>query len=69
MTGRDPRHGKFDAVLCIDDLEADPVDEHGVLAVAQRHGLEPAVADRVGRLSFADFFVVTKGLGALDEVV
>jgi hypothetical protein len=55
--------------LCIDDLEADPVDEHGILAVAQRHGLEPAVAERVGRLTFADFFVVTKGLGALDEVV
>lgn len=42
---RDPRHGIFDVALCIDDREADPVDEHGVLAVAQRHGLEPAVAE------------------------
>jgi hypothetical protein len=65
----DPCHGIFDVTLCIDDLEADPVDEHGVLAVAQRHGFEPAVAERVGGLTLADFFVVTKGLGALDEVV
>ena len=66
---RDPCHGIFDVALCIDDLEADPVDEHGVTAVAQRHGLEPAVAERVGRLPLADFSVVTKGLGALDEAV
>ena len=65
----DPCHGVFGAALCIDDFEADPVDEHGVLAVAQRYGLEPAVAERVGGLALADFFVVTKGLGALDEVV
>ena len=66
---RDPCHGIFDAALCIDDLEAYPVDEHGVLAVAQRHGLEPAIVEGVGGLALADFFVVTKGLGALDEVV
>jgi hypothetical protein len=39
-----PGHGMFDAALAIDNLEIDPVDRSGILAVAQRNILDPAIA-------------------------
>jgi len=55
--------------LGVDNFEADPVDQHGVLAVAQRNGLDPAVTERLFRIATADFLLVTAELGSVDEVV
>jgi hypothetical protein len=55
--------------LGVDNFEADPVDQHGVLAVAQRNGLDPAVTERLFRIATADFLLVTAEFGSVDEVV
>ena len=44
----------FDGALGVQDLEADPVDQHGVLAVAQRNLVDESVAMRLARLALAD---------------
>ena len=41
----------------------------GVLAVAQRNRLDPAIAEGLVRLALADFLVVAAELGAVDEIV
>ena len=46
-----------------------PGDQHGVLGVAQRNGLDPAVTERLFRIATADFLLVTAELGPVDEVV
>jgi hypothetical protein len=64
-----PGHGIFDAALGIDNLETDPVDQSGILAVAQRNALDPAITARFERLALANFFLVALGFGAGDEIV
>jgi hypothetical protein len=64
-----PGDGIFDAAVAVENLQTDPVDQHGVLAVAQRNTLDPAITAGLDRLALADFFFVTLGLGAGDEIV
>src|SRR5271154_4950245 len=42
-----PGHGIFDLSLGVDNLEADPVDQYRVVAVADRNRLDPAVTERL----------------------
>ncbi len=44
----------FDGALGVQAFKADPVDQHGVLAVAQRNLLAEAVAMRLACLALAD---------------
>ena len=62
-------HLVCDCALGVEAVEADPVDQHGVLAVAQRNLLDEPVAMRLARLAFADLDLMTREFGSIDEVV
>jgi len=64
-----PGDGIFDTAVAVENLEPDPVDQRGVLAVAHRNAFDPAITAGLDRLALADFFLVTLGLGSVDEVV
>jgi hypothetical protein len=64
-----PGHGIFDLALCVDKLEADPVDQDRILAVAQLNRLDPAIAECLFRVPPTDFLFVTVRFGAVDKVV
>src|SRR5208283_4775045 len=64
-----PRHRVFDLALGVEDLEADPVDQYRILAVAQLNRLDPAIAERLFRIAAADFLLVSAEFGSVDEVV
>src|ERR1700752_5518142 len=55
--------------MAIENLERDPVDQRGVLAVAQRNSGDPEIAAGLDRLALADGFDVTLELGAVDKVI
>ena len=50
-------------------MEADPVVQYRVLAVADRNGLDPAVTECRCRVAPADLLLVAESLGAVDEVI
>ena len=52
----------------IEDLEADPVDQQRVLAVAQRNAFDPAVTARFGRLALAVPVFMALEFGVRHEV-
>ena len=64
-----PGHGIFDLALGVENLEADPVVQHGVPAVAQGNRLDPAVTEGLFRIAAADFFLMATERGPVDEVV
>ena len=64
-----PGDGILDAAATVENLERDPVDQRGVLAIAQGNPGDPPIAAGLDRLALADRFGVPLGLGAVDEIV